>query len=220
MKKIIPVLAILGSAAAILAYKMKKDEQKRIIDLDQGLLHDESLNEAVEEVEEAPISNPQSCCVNDAVDTAKEVVEDVKGAVKDTTETIQDKVEDVKEEVRENLQEFDIDFTALLQEEVQQLKKKAADIMETLKVEGDIHEHERPVQHEVHFPSSEAADHFKNEVINKGFVITKGKKDNELFILHITPLDDTKLIHNILYIANEAKKNHGVYKGWTSKVIY
>lgn len=212
MKKLIPVLAILGSAAAIIAYKMKKDEQKRIIDLDQGLLHDENLDESAEEVEEGPISDPQSCCVDDVADTAKEVVE----GVKDTTKTIQDKVEEVKED----LQDFDIDFPALLQEEVQNLKKNATDIMETLSVEGDVHEHERPVQHEVVFSSSEDADHFKNEVINKGFVITKGKKDYELFILHITPLDDTKLIHNILFIANEAKRNHGVYKGWTSKVIY
>lgn len=214
MKKIIPVLAILGSAAAIVAYKMKKDEQKHIVDLDQGLLHDEDLDETMEEVEEGPISEPQSCCKDEVEDTFEEVVEDVKSVVKDTTQTIQDTYNDVKDDVR------DIDFPSLLKEEVQQLKSKAAEVMESLKVEGDVHEHERPVQHTVKFTSQEAADNFKNEVINKGFVITKGKEDGELVILHITPLDDNKLIPNILYIANEARKNDGTYLGWTSKVIY
>ena len=41
MKKIFPILAVLGSAAALIAYKMKKEEEKQIIDLDQGLLYDD-----------------------------------------------------------------------------------------------------------------------------------------------------------------------------------
>ena len=30
MKKIFPILAVLGSAAALIAYKMKKEEEKQI----------------------------------------------------------------------------------------------------------------------------------------------------------------------------------------------
>lgn len=220
MKKIIPVLAILGSAAALLAYKMKKDEQKHIVDLDQGLLHDEDLDETMEEVEEGPISEPQSCCMNEVEETIEEVVDDVKDVVKDTSNTIKDTLHDVKENVCNTLEDYDLDFTSLLKDEVQQLKEKAKEIMEGLRVEGDVHEHERPVQHAVKFASQEDADNFKNEVINKGFVITKGKEDGELIILHITPLDKIKLVPNILYIANEARKNHGTYVGWTSKVIF
>ena len=46
MKKIIPALAVIAGAAALVAYKLKKDEEKQIVDLDQGLLEDEDdLNE-------------------------------------------------------------------------------------------------------------------------------------------------------------------------------
>ena len=44
MKKIFPILAVLGSAAALIAYKMKKEEEKQIIDLDQGLLYDDAVS--------------------------------------------------------------------------------------------------------------------------------------------------------------------------------
>ena len=37
MKKILPILGVVAGAAAFVAYKMKKEEQKQIIDLDQGL---------------------------------------------------------------------------------------------------------------------------------------------------------------------------------------
>ena len=59
MKKIIPFVAIAAGAAALVAYKLKKEEQKQIVDLDQGLLEDEDdMMGYDEEVEEAPISNP------------------------------------------------------------------------------------------------------------------------------------------------------------------
>ncbi|MEG0507666.1 MAG: hypothetical protein RR537_09270 [Longicatena sp.] len=73
MKKIIPAIAILGSVAALVAYKIKKDEKKEIVDLDQDLLSDEDLYEGNDEhVEEGPISEPQSCCMNDAEDKEEE----------------------------------------------------------------------------------------------------------------------------------------------------
>ena len=64
MKKIIPALAVIAGAAALVAYKLKKDEEKQIVDLDQGLLEDEDdLNEMDmdDEIEEGPISDPASC---------------------------------------------------------------------------------------------------------------------------------------------------------------
>ena len=68
MKKIFPILAVLGSAAALIAYKMKKEEEKQIIDLDQGLLYDDEPEDNEDAAEEAPISDPQHCCeeVNEA----------------------------------------------------------------------------------------------------------------------------------------------------------
>ena len=41
MKKIIPALAVLGGVAAFAVYKLKKEEKKHVVDLDQGLLYDE-----------------------------------------------------------------------------------------------------------------------------------------------------------------------------------
>ena len=98
--------------------------------------------------------------------------------------------------------------------------KLMASLMDDMLQEGDVHENERPVQHSVVFQTAEDMDSFKNEVINKGFVITRGDEDLELIVLHITPIDDVKLMGNILYIAGEAKLHHGKYQGWSSKVIY
>ena len=41
MKKALPVLAALGAVAAFAIYKIKKEEQKKIVDLDEGLLYDD-----------------------------------------------------------------------------------------------------------------------------------------------------------------------------------
>lgn len=220
MKKIIPVLAILGSAAALVAYKMKKDEQKQIVELDQGLLQDEDVSDAEDEVEEGPISEPQSCCMKDIKESVSDTVEDVKDHIEDAKDTAADMVEDVKEDAKEILEDVDEEFPSMLKEEIAYLKEQAKDIMDTMASEGDVHENERPVQHFVKFSSPQDLDDFKNTVINKGFVITKGDEEGELIVLHITPIDDSKLVPNILYIANEAKKHHGEYKGWNSKVIY
>ena len=57
MKKIFPILAVLGSAAALIAYKIKKEEEKQIIDLDQGLLYDDEPEDNEDAAEEAPISD-------------------------------------------------------------------------------------------------------------------------------------------------------------------
>lgn len=221
MKKIIPVLAVLGSAAALVAYKLKKDEQKQIVDLDQGLLQDEELEETTDdEVEEGPISEPQSCCMDAVKEGVQDTVEDMKDHIEDAKETVSDFVEDVKEEAKEVLEDADEEFPSMLKEEVAKLKEQAKELMEAMAGEGDVHENERPVQHTVKFSTPQDLDDFKNTVINKGFVITKGEEDGELIVLHITPIDDSKLVPTILYIANEAKKHHGEYKGWTSKVIY
>ena len=42
----------------LIAYKMKKEEEKQIIDLDQGLLYDDEPKDNEDAAEEAPISDP------------------------------------------------------------------------------------------------------------------------------------------------------------------
>ena len=211
MKKIIPALAVIAGAAALVAYKLKKDEEKQIVDLDQGLLEDEDdLNEMDmdDEIEEGPISDPASC------------METVKKEAADAAEDLKDLAKEAKDIVQDAAEEFDTDFPSLLKSETAALKEQAKKLMDDMLQEGDVHENERPVQHSVVFQTAEDMDSFKNEVINKGFVITRGDEDLELIVLHITPIDDVKLMGNILYIAGEAKLHHGKYQGWSSKVIY
>ena len=219
MKKIIPALAVIAGAAALVAYKLKKDEEKQIVDLDQGLLEDEDdLNEMDmdDEIEEGPISDPASC-METVKKEAADAAEDLKDLAKDA---LKDQAAEAKDIVQDAAEEFDTDFPSLLKSETAALKEQAKKLMDDMLQEGDVHENERPVQHSVVFQTAEDMDSFKNEVINKGFVITRGDEDLELIVLHITPIDDVKLMGNILYIAGEAKLHHGKYQGWSSKVIY
>ena len=233
MKKIIPALAVIAGAAALVAYKLKKDEEKQIVDLDQGLLEDEDdLNEMDidDEIEEGPISDPASCmetvkkeaadAAEDLKDLAKDAFEEGKEAAEDFADAVKNQAAEAKDIVQDAAEEFDTDFPSLLKSETAALKEQAKKLMDDMLQEGDVHENERPVQHSVVFQTAEDMDSFKNEVINKGFVITRGDEDLELIVLHITPIDDVKLMGNILYIAGEAKLHHGKYQGWSSKVIY
>ena len=220
MKKIIPALAVIAGAAALVAYKLKKDEEKQIVDLDQGLLEDEDdLNEMDmdDEIEEGPISDPASCmetvkkeaadAAEDLKDLAKDAFEEGKEAAEDFADAVKNQAAEAKDIVQDAAEEFDTDFPSLLKSETAALKEQAKKLMDD-------------IQHSVVFQTAEDMDSFKNEVINKGFVITRGDEDLELIVLHITPIDDVKLMGNILYIAGEAKLHHGKYQGWSSKVIY
>ena len=160
MKKIIPALAVLAGAAALVAYKLKKDEEKQIIDLDQGLLEDEDDLDDVDmddEIEEGPISDPASCMeavkeaaadtAEDVKELAKDAVEEGKEVAEELADTLRDKAEDAKETVQTAAEEFDTDFPSLLKSEVAALKEQAKKLMDDMLQEGDVHENERPVQH-------------------------------------------------------------------------
>ena len=200
MKKIFPILAVLGSAAALIAYKMKKEEEKQIIDLDQGLLYDDEPEDNEDAAEEAPISDPQHCC------------EEVNEAFEEAHESL-DEFEDVQEE-------YDEMFTHLTRAEMALLKEDTDARMEALEQKGDVHDHERPVQHVVKFQDEESMNQFKSVVINRGYVITRGSEEFELIVLHITPMDKVKLMSNVYYLADVATAYQGVYKGWQSKAVY
>ena len=99
MKKILPILGVVAGAAAFVAYKMKKEEQKQIIDLDQGLLEDEE-----ETLEEGPISDPASCCEN-VVEKAEEVKENVEEKAKNLEERTEELMEDVSDNIEEHVED-------------------------------------------------------------------------------------------------------------------
>ena len=86
--------------------------------------------------------------------------------------------------------------------------------------QGDVNENERPIQHTVTFKNQEDMENFKNKIVNKGFVVTKGVSDYDLTVLHISSIDSMKLMENVLFIADQAYANHGSYKGWQSKISY
>lgn len=118
------------------------------------------------------------------------------------------------------MSDFDETFHHLLKVEVTSLLDKGKEMIQNLTELGDVHENERPVQHKVIFTSEEDMEAFKNEIINKGFVITKGEDELELIVLHISPIKEEKLFANFLYLADVAKANNGTYIGWESKALF
>lgn len=217
MKKIIPFLAVVGSAAALVAYKMKKEEKKQVIDLDQGLLFDEENEDNEETIEEAPISNPNECCegVEEAFEEAHDALDEVPEMNTDSEEETADDMENV-----DSHEEYDEMFTHLTRAEMALLKEDSDARLASLEQKGDVHDHERPVQHYIQFHSDAEMNEFKNMVINRGYVITKGSEEFELIVLHITPMDIVKLMANVYYLADAAATYGGIYKGWQSKVVY
>lgn len=239
MKKIIPVLGVLAGAAALVAYKMKKEEQKQIIDLDQGLLDDDD-----DALEEGPISDPSSCCetikesVENLADAAKEkaknleerteeLLEDAKDIAEEGAKAFKIHIEDAKEDVEDTIETMieetndDTDpYPHLNGSEVEAIRAQADAEIEELEKEGDVHNHERPVQHKVNFTNMEDLEAFKNTVINKGFVITNGEEAFQVMVLHITAINKEKLYENMFYLADTAAACHGTYLGWKSKVVY
>lgn len=190
MKKLIPALAILGSAVAFVAYKMKKDEQRKIMELDQDLLCDH-----------------EECGCGDSCSCEEEEEEEHRREPNPTF----DQQEDTSTHS---------DYPNLTNSMIEDIHDMNVEAIDSLKLDGDVSENERPIQHQVMFKTSEDLENFRNKVVNKGFVVTKGDGEYDLNILHITDINQVKLMSHVLYIADQAYANHGSYKGWVSKVTY
>lgn len=239
MKKIIPVLAVLGSAVAFAVYKMKKDEQKELIELDEGLLEDEeepqfkkaepqpdpmpaftSMSEMPKEVEPAFATTTSS--EPDEIKAMFEGLVEEEPTIPFVNTPTMEEVAPTLEPVVANHDDemFSSEYPNLTNRIVQDINTMTKDAIATLANDGDVHEHERPVQHMVSFAAKEDLEDFKSRVINKGFVITKGEGEYDLVVLHISPIDEEKLVTNVLYLADQAYANHGEYNGWQSKVSF
>lgn len=259
MKKLIPVLAVLGSAVAFAVYKMKKEEQKQLAELDEGLLEEEepSFQHATDTVVEEEPLNEEKQIIEEP-----KAPEEVKPDFSYKDKTMEITVDDIQQLLKETADE-DFFNKKLMDEEPEmptsfsasQIDKKAQNTMEmdhedfiqnvfhseyphltnrmvndinamtkdailALANDGDNHAYERPVQHMVSFKTKEDMDAFKSRVINKGFVITKGDEEGDLVVLHISPIDEKKLVGNILYLADQAYAFNGEYRGWQSKVSF
>lgn len=218
MKKALTTIAILGGIAAAVAYKLKKDEEKKIMKLEQELLDEENSTEN-QEVEE------ESCC--DCTDEPEEACT----CAEEHCECSEERVEEAEAACccnnqetcscdAEQSEETDPEFPYLNNETKRQIDEMNQELITKLEENGDVHENERPVQHTVAFTNLDDLENYKTAVINKGFVVTKGEDALELYVLHIAPIDRIQLIQNIYYLANLALEMHGIYKGWKSRVSY
>lgn len=84
-------------------------------------------------------------------------------------------------------------------------------------IEGVEADEECPIQHTIHFDTPEDVEEFKNVVISEGYVVTTGEEENQLLVLHISRMDQDDIVAKVLYLADLAKANHGVYEGWICK---
>lgn len=220
MKKALTTIAILGGIAAAVAYKLKKDEEKKIMKLEQELLDEENSAENYEadvENEDLPVnteSEEACCCTEDSCECeCDEALAEEVCSCGCNEETACDCEAEKSEET-------DSDFPYLNNETKKQIDEMNEEVIAKLEENGDVHENERPVQHTVAFSNLDDLENYKTAVINKGFVVTKGEDALELYILHIAPIDRIQLIQNIYYLANLALEMHGTYKGWKSRVSY
>ncbi len=285
MKKIIPVLAVLGSAVAFAVYKMKKEEQKQLMDLDEGLLEDDQTPDfhRDEPVVHKPIQ--KQLAEKEIVQEEKQIeipiVKEIEPEFAPTEKSVEIPVSDIQQLLKETAQEdltaplpevvepimqepitpvapqpikqepvtaqepiimqepvnvnetetepektndedntYSNDFPHLTNRMVNDINMMTRDAIDALAKDGDVHAHERPVQHMVSFRNKEDMESFKSRVINKGFVITKGEDEYDLIVLHISSIDEVKLVNHILYLADQAYAFNGEYRGWQSKVSY
>ena len=187
---------------------MKKEEQKKLMDLDEGLLRDDEPSFAKEPIVHEFTQDDESDVEPDFAPHPE--LDDISKLMKDSAVELQQdtSTSDV----------YDSEFPHLTKQMIEDLHAMTKEAIQALSADGDIHEHERPVQHNVGFTVKENMEDFKSRVINKGFVITKGEAEYDLVVLHISMIDEEKLIHQVLYLANQANEFHGEYRGWQSKV--
>lgn len=194
MKKAITGIALLAGVAAVAAYALKKNEQKKIMKLDEGLLYDDDM----------PAVEPTT--VN-SIQLDEEESEEGEEGEEEPADLLQ-----VKHALKDER------YSNLTTDEVKHIEQEHHRLVEELIKEGDHNEVDRPIQHFIHFNHQEDADAFRKVVVNKGFVVSKGEGDFDLVVLHISPVDQIKLVTNELFLADQAYAHHGKYKGWHARV--
>lgn len=222
MKKALTTIAILGGIAAAVAYKLKKDEEKKIMKLEQELLEEENITENHDtgvENEDFSTQPEETCCCTEE-NCECENSEETPAEEAEPTCDCGCNEETACACETEKSEEADPEFPYLNTETKKQIDEMNEEVIAKLEENGDVHENERPVQHTVAFKNLDDLENYKTAVINKGFVVTKGEETLELYVLHIAPIDRIQLIQNIYYLANLALEMHGVYKGWKSRVSY
>lgn len=106
MKKLIPLALMAGAAAGYAIYKLKKANDKKIIELDEALLEDELLEEDEPEIKIFDLSDKIEEAVQEEDDDdeieveiyeVKEPTEEVEEAVEVAETTVEEATEEVEE---------------------------------------------------------------------------------------------------------------------------
>lgn len=224
MKKLIPLLAVAGAAAAYAIYKLKKENEKKIIDLDEELLLDEEDDDEIkifdlsDKIEEEASAIEEVQPVEAELQESVEAILEEEPAVEAAAETVAEASEEVQEAVEETTEaetdEYDEVFTNLKKNDILAKKNDAVERLQAFEEAGDVLENDRPIYHTIRFQNAEDMEGFRREVINKGYVISKGDQEYELIVLHILPLNLVKLMAHVYHLADTAKAYHGEYLDW------
>ena len=182
MKKALTTIAILGGIAAAVAYKLKKDEEKKIMKLEQELLDEENSTEN----HEAETDQEACCCCEAEPEAACSCAEESCGCDESCTCEEGCACEDEAacscgdEEAcaceTEKCEAADPQYPYLSADDKKRIDEINQEVIANLEENGDVHENERPVQHTVAFTNLDDLENYKTAVINKGFVVTRAKK--------------------------------------------
>lgn len=102
----------------------------------------------------------------------------------------------------------------------EKIRKNVEDAITALSAVGDVHGAERPIEHQMSFPNEEALANFKDTIIKRGYVVTKGEDPKVAVVMHIAPIDADIMLQHVLYLYEETKKNNGTYEGWHCDPVY
>jgi len=163
----------------------------------------------------------------------KEIMKLDEGLLTDEEEeTLNDfHIDDVKSTA--DMDDVDVDIPAFKEQKAQESApyvldeetkaKISAHIDEAIKALGavqDVHTAERPIEHQMSFTNEADMNHFKESVVKRGYVVTKGENENSAVCMHIAPMDKDLMMQHVTYLFEETKNNHGTYEGWHCDPVY
>ena len=194
---------------------------------------DEIVTEVLEETEEPEELFEDAEEAFEELEEFEETCEKLEEAIEDTEELdeeiyeydFSDKFEEIAEEIEDNSTEEiiseEIIENPFIEETEDDYKiefESNDEVIEEFDENIDNFE-ERPVQHTIDFKSVEDMETYKQVVIEKGYVVTRGENPYQLSVLHIAPSNKRELLVNVYYLANQAVKYNGSYQGWQSRKV-
>lgn len=190
--KLSKVIPFIAAAGGAAAFAVYKlrKDKKEIIKLDEGLLLDEE-GETFDDMHIDEVKAPD----------AAEVDVDIPA---------------FQEEEEANAQPpFVMD-----EETKEKIRKNVTDAISALSAVGDVHGAERPIEHQMSFADESSLAAFKETIIKRGYVVTKGENPKVAVVMHIAPADEKIMLDHVLYLYEETKKHNGTYEGWHCDPVY